>query len=142
MIKLRAHHLLCLPRCYSGGYNKIFAIRQKQICASLRKNPNQKIKVVRKVDDLCAKCLYRKGNVCVKTPIENKEVLLLDGKVLKRLKIKENSVRTAKDVFNLSMDKIPSVRILCKTCDMVESCCISGINNTGINSSFRTDLNK
>ena len=88
MLNIRAHHLLCIPRYYSEGYDKTFAIRHKKICMSIRKNPEQKIRIVRKVDDLCAKCPYRKGKVCMKTPIENKEVLLLDKKGIKQTEIK------------------------------------------------------
>ena len=43
MIKIRGHHLLCIPRFYSGGYNKEFAENMKYICMQIRKNPDVKI---------------------------------------------------------------------------------------------------
>ena len=135
MIKLRAHHLLCLPRCYSGGYNEIFAKRQKQVCASLRKNPLQKIKILRGVDDLCAKCPYRKGNNCAKFPDGRWDPLELDEKALKKLKLRKNSVHEAKEMFNLSIKKIPSVKTICKGCNFIDDC-------NKINKSFMRDLNK
>ncbi|MBU1988422.1 MAG: DUF1284 domain-containing protein, partial [Nanoarchaeota archaeon] len=56
-IKIRAHHLLCIPRFYSGGYNKTFSDNMKNIVMQIRKNPDVKIKVISgKSDVLCDKC--------------------------------------------------------------------------------------
>ena len=142
MLKIRAHHLLCIPRYYSGGYNKTFAARHKKVCSDIRKNPSQKIMIIRKVDDLCAKCPNRKGSICIQKPDSNEHVMHLDAKVLNRLRIKENSVHTAKDIFNLSMNKIPSVKGVCSKCDTYYESCTGGRDGTGINNSFKSDLNK
>jgi len=75
-------------------------------------------------------------------PNSNAEVIEHDKNVLRKLKINENSVHTAKCIFNLSMDKIPSVKEMCKECYTYYKSCTSGNNGTGINNSFRNDLNK
>lgn len=138
MLNIRAHHLLCIPRYYSKGYNKTFADNMKKICLFIRKNPNIKIKVLSgKPDDLCAKCPYRKGNICIQTPEMQKWVVCHDKKVLNHLKLKKNSVHKARDAFNLSMNKLESIKKFCKTCIFGENCVKIGINN-----SFRSDLNK
>jgi hypothetical protein len=142
MLNIRAHHLLCIPRYYSGGYNQVFAEQHKKVCMSIRKNPNQKIRILRKLDDLCARCPHNGGKVCAKKPDSNEHVMWLDSQVLRALNLKENSVHTAKDAFNLSMSKIPSVKILCKDCVTYYKSCTSVNNGTGINNSFRNDLNK
>ena len=111
-----------------------------KICREMRKNPDMKIMIVKKLDDLCAKCPFNGGKVCIRKPNSNKFVLWLDDQILKRLKIKENSVHTAKDAFNISMNKIPNVKTICdkEYCKMYYKSCANG---TGINNSFKTDLN-
>lgn len=138
-MKIRAHHLLCIPRFYSGGYNKTYAENLKKICFYIRKHPNTKIKVIKKCDDICAKCPYKKGGICKRLPKLNKLILLQDEKVLKKLKIKENSIHKAKNIFNLSIKNVNSKNIknLCKRCTFLENCIKVGINN-----SFKKDLDK
>jgi hypothetical protein len=137
MLKIRAHHLLCIPRFYSGGYNKEFADNMKKVCLLIRKNPGIKIKVISgKPDALCLKCPYKKGDICIQSPEIGKYVVELDKKVLNYLKLKKNSIHKAQDVFNLSMDKIKSAKF-CKNCIFTKDCIHVGINN-----SFRRDLNK
>jgi hypothetical protein len=138
MLNIRAHHLLCIPRYYSGGYDKRFAGNMKKICLKIRKNPDIKIKVLSgKHDDLCAKCPYKKGNICIQTPEMQKWVVNHDKKVLNCLKLKPNSIHTARDVFNLSMNRLESIKKFCKTCIFGENCAKIGINN-----SFMNELNK
>jgi len=141
-LNLRAHHLLCIPRYYSGGYSKVFAKQHKKICMSIRANPGLKIKIVKKCDDLCGKCPSMKDNVCTMKNDSNKNILQRDSKVLKLLNLKENSVHIAKEIFNLSMNKIPSVKAVCVKCDPYYKSCTTINNGTGINNSFRQDLNK
>ena len=38
-IKIRGHHISCIPRFYHGGYDKTFAKNMKEICMQIRKNP-------------------------------------------------------------------------------------------------------
>ena len=140
MIKIRTHHLACIPRFYSGGYDKKFADNMKEICLEIRKNPNTKIKVlVGKLDDLCQKCPYNWKNKCVQSKKIGKWVISQDKKVLKILKLKNNSVHKARDVFNLSMEEInpKTIKRVCKECIFLENCIKVGINN-----SFMKDLNK
>ena len=139
IIKIRPHHLLCIPRFYSGGYNKEFGENLKNICFEIRKHPNLKIKLSKGCDDICKKCPYKKDNICKKTPELNYWILRQDDKVLKKLKIKDNSVYKAKDIFNFSMDNVTSQNIkdICKGCVFLKNCIKVGINN-----SFKNDLNK
>ena len=139
-IQIKAHHLGCIPRFYRGGYDKNFAENMKNICATIRKNPNIKIKIfVGKLDDLCKKCPYKYKNRCIQSEKIGKWVVAQDKKVAKFLKLKPNSIHTAKEVFNLAMDKINgnTIKSVCKDCIFLDNCIKVGINN-----SFRKDLNK
>lgn len=138
-IEIRAHHLLCIPRFYRGGYDNKFAENMKKICLEIRKNPEIKVKVVVKCDDLCHKCPYEYNRRCIQTPEIGKWVLSQDKKVLKYLKLKQNSVHKARDIFNLSIDKVnqSNIRSVCKNCIFLDNCIKVGVNN-----SFGKDLNK
>ena len=139
MRNIRAHHLLCIPRFYGGGYNRSFGRNLKKICFEIRKEPDIKIRVVRECDDICRKCPHKKGGICRKTPELNRWILAQDNKVLEKLKLKENSVHGARDIFNLSMSRTgpDNTGSICNSCVFLENCIHVGINN-----SFRRDLTK
>lgn len=139
-IKIRAHHLLCIPRFYHGGYDEKFAENMKKICMEIRKSPSVKIKIIAaKADDLCNKCPYWDKNKCVQSLKIGKWVVEQDKKVLDYLRLKGNSVYVAKDIFNLSMEKINSktIKSVCKDCIFLENCI-----KVGINKSFIKDINR
>jgi len=140
MKKIRAHHLLCIPRFYSGGYNNEFAQNMKKICLQIRKNPNRKLKVViGKSDDICNKCPYLSNGNCIQSEKIGKWVISQDKKVAKHLKLKQNSAHKAKEIFNLAMDKVnpKNIREICKNCVFLKNCI-----KVGVNKSFKKDLNK
>lgn len=140
IIKIRFHHLLCIPRFYHGGYDEKFTKNMKNVVQSIRKNPNQKIKIITgKNDNLCDSCPYWYENRCVQSKKIGKWVVSQDKKVAKYLNLKPNSIHKAKDVFNLSMNKVnnKTIKSICKSCIFLENCIKVGINN-----SFKKDLNK
>ena len=139
MIKLRPHHLVCIPRFYRGGYDKKFAKNMKKICLIIRKNPNIKIKIVSRLDDLCEECPHKYKKGCIQSKKMGKWVVNQDRKVVRYLKIKQNSVYTAKEIFNLSMNKIGSkdVEKICHGCIFLKNCA-----HVGINKSFQKEVNK
>lgn len=139
MIIIRGHHLLCIPRFYRGGYTEEFADNMKKICMQIRDNPDIKIKVIKGCDDICDKCYHKKNNLCKRTPKFDCVVLRWDENVFKKFDIKENSIHKAKDIFNLSMNKVNNGMVTenCKGCPHKKNCLKVGINN-----SFRRDINK
>ncbi|MBT5021398.1 DUF1284 domain-containing protein [Candidatus Woesearchaeota archaeon] len=139
-IKIRAHHLLCIPRFYRGGYDEEFALNMKNICMHIRNHPDAKIKVVvGELDDLCKPCPHKHNNDCIQSKKIGKWVISQDKKVAKFLKIKPNSIHKAKDIFNLALEKVNNTNIsfVCKDCIFLSNCIDVGINN-----SFKKDLNK
>jgi len=140
MIKLRGHHLFCLPRFYSGGYDKTFAENIRKICLNIRKNPNVKIKVlIGEPDDICKKCPNLSGKKCIISPEINKWVIAEDKKAVEYLKLKKNSIHKARDIFNLSIEKVnpKTIKRVCHKCIWLDNCL-----KVGINKSFQKDINK
>jgi hypothetical protein len=139
-IEIRAHHLACIPRFYRGGYDKKFADNMKDVCMLLRNNPDVKVKIlIGELDILCKQCPHEYENVCTQTKEIGKWVVMHDKRVAKYLNIKSDSIHTAKDVFNLSMEKVnnESIKDVCTGCIFLENCIKVGTNN-----SFRKDLNR
>jgi len=139
-IKIRAHHLLCIPRFYRGGYDQKFADNMKRICKQIRKNSNVRIKVlIGELDDLCLKCPYKLNKRCIQSKKIGEWVVSQDMKVAKYLNIKPNSVHKAKDIFKLGMEKVnqKTINRICENCIYLENC-----KRVGINNSFRKDLDK
>jgi hypothetical protein len=140
MLKIRPHHLLCIPRHnYISGYSRVYVRNLNRVCSEIRKNPEMEIKVSKECDVVCSKCPHRKGSICVKRPKINYWILVHDGKVLKTLRLKKDSIHKARDIFNLSMDLIGSDKLagICRGCGYLEECI-----RLGINSSFKRDLNR
>jgi hypothetical protein len=139
MITLKPHHLLCIPRYYRGGYNNKYAKNFKRICMGIRKNPDQKIKVTKKCDDICIKCPHQLNYTCKKRENINHWIMIMDNKVLKLLKIKNNSTHKAKDILNLSINKIKKKELknICKGCEFLQFCI-----KYNLNKSFIKDINK
>lgn len=138
MIKLRAHHLVCLSRFHNEGwYNKNFEKNFKSIFKKILLNPEVKIKVLRNCDDICLKCPHKSKDVCAK-PSKYKIshwVRVMDNKVMRLTKIKPNSIHTAENAFNMIIDKIKNkdLREICKGCEYLSSCLKVRVNKSFIN---------
>jgi len=134
-LRLRPHHLLCIPRYFRGGYNKEYADNFRRICFSIREKPYLDIEIVLGCDDVCEKCSYRQDNTCTKREGINELILIQDRKVLETLKIKTGDIFKAKDIFTLSINKIKNEDLekFCKIyrgCDYLNSCISYGFNKS------------
>ena len=132
MIKLRAHHLVCLSRanCSGGWYNIKLKRRVLKILHKIKGNPNLKIKLIKKCDDICIKCPYQNKRICEKRPKINYWIVVMDNKFLKKFKLKENSIHKAKDIFNLVLKRINNkdLKQICKGCKFLRYCLKLGLN--------------
>lgn len=140
LIELRAHHLICIPRFYRGGYTEEFAQNMKEICLHIRKNPAVKIKVlISEMDHLCEKCPHKFEGRCIQSKEIGEWVISQDKKVANFLNIEPNSIHKAKDIFNLSLEKVhkDTLEFVCEGCIFHSNCMKVGINN-----SFKKDINK
>lgn len=128
MIKIRAHHLLCISRFHNshndGWYSKEYENNFKSIYQTIKKNPETNIKIIKKCDDICKKCPHKSGSICNKRPKINYWIDIMDNKVLRKLEVKENSVHKAEDIINETISKINNkdLRGICKGCGYLNSC--------------------
>jgi len=134
MIKLRAHHLLCLSRFNNKGkwYSKKYKNNFKKIFLKINKNPSQQIIIINKCDDVCKECPHKKTNLCNK-PSKYKIshwVRVMDNKTLRLIKLKPNTKHSAKEVLNLIIKKVTNrdLKNICKGCEYLTDCLKLGIN--------------
>jgi hypothetical protein len=139
-IVIRAHHLLCIPRFYRGGYDEEFADNMKKTCLTIRKDPGVRIRVViGKPDVLCRKCPHRHGDRCMQSGEIERWVMAQDEKVAAHLGLEPGAICKAKDVFSVSMEMVSerAIRPVCEGCIFLDNCIRVGINN-----SFRKDIQR
>lgn len=55
-IRIRAHHLLCIPGFQGYGYSSDFIIHMEKIISFLKSNPNADLQIVDNTDELCSRC--------------------------------------------------------------------------------------
>lgn len=98
----------------------------------VEENPLLGIQIVRGTDEVCCACPFLKENKCSKKPGINYWVRVQDNKVLKALEIKANSSFTAKDIFNLSIEKINNKELkrICEGCEFSQYCLKNGLNKS------------
>ena len=135
MIRLRAHHLLCLSSKYAtkgNWYDEKLTKHALNLRKIIIKNSKIKIKILKRCDDICKKCPHRKGKICRKREKINYWILIQDNKVLKKLKIKENSVYESKDIFSLAIKEITNkdLKEICRGCEFLPNCLKYGFNES------------
>ena len=93
--------------------------------------------LVSELDHLCEKCPHKFEERCVQSKKIGNWVVSQDKKVANFLNIKPNSIHKAKDIFNLSLEKVNenTIKFVCKGCVFHSHCIEVGINN-----SFKKDL--
>ena len=64
MVRLRAHHLMCIQGFRGHGYDPAFTAHLGRIAAAVALDPSAPVTVVDGVDDVCAGCPNRAGEAC------------------------------------------------------------------------------
>lgn len=96
VLKIRAHHLLCMQGFQGYGYSRDFEGNLQKIIKYLDSNPHCRLKVVADADMICLKCPHLEDNHCNRSP---SSIVDMDLKVLKKLDIEEGATKTAQKLF-------------------------------------------
>lgn len=65
MLRLRGHHLLCIPRFRGLGYDGDFTANLARVAEHLRMLPSQVVCVTEEADDICSFCPHLDGSACM-----------------------------------------------------------------------------
>ena len=121
MIKLRAHHLLCV-KDYNGswGFSPEFIENMLSISSLLEREPETKFLLVESADDICGKCSYLSNGKCIsESPPEVQDIMVL--KYFGFEADKEYSYRTVLDIIQSKITRSVFDDI-CGDCDNIEIC--------------------
>lgn len=114
IIKIRAHHLLCIQGFQGYGYSRDFKMNMAKVIRNL-KSEEQFLEIVAECDVICSHCPHKKDGLCRKTPESNEMIKKMDLNVLKKLGLKEGTRSKAKNVFSLLDRKIKATDV-CEIC--------------------------
>ena len=94
-IRLRGHHLLCLPGYQGKGYSDAFCRNMSEIYEQLRHDPDMLIEIVEGVDDICAAFPDDGDAHCV-----NQSVLERDRNILELIGVKFGEMYTWSELMS------------------------------------------
>ncbi|MGC9337612.1 MAG: DUF1284 domain-containing protein [Candidatus Cloacimonadia bacterium] len=122
ILKIRAHHLLCIQGFQGYGYSEDFVKNMIEIIENIDSNPEAQI--ITECDVMCSCCPYNVEGVCQKKPDSAQKVKDMDMRILRKLNLKDGTRGRIKDFLSLANTKIRNsfdVHI-CGECDWKEKC--------------------
>lgn len=124
ILKIRAHHLLCMQGFQGYGYSEDFVDNMQQVIKHINSSPEQKIEIISDCDIICSKCPYNKKEVCTKNSDSAAKLKDMDMNVLKKLELKKSEKIKSKDILSLIKTKLKKSDIenICKDCSWKDKC--------------------
>ncbi len=123
ILKIRAHHLLCIQGFQGYGYSEDFVKNMIEIIKNIDSNPESEI--ITECDIICSYCSHNVEGVCQKKPDSAQKVKNMDMRILRKLQLKDGIRGRVKDFLSLANTKfrnISAVQDICGDCDWKEKC--------------------
>lgn len=124
-MRIRAHHLLCMQGFQGYGYSEDFSKNMAEIVKTLKNSPKYKIEIITGSDVICACCPYNINEICQVNQGSHEEIMEMDIKILKKLRISEGSIFEAGEVFDITNKKLKTyfdMKEICGDCKWSEKC--------------------
>lgn len=97
ILKIRAHHLLCIQGFQGYGYSRDFERNMERIVNFLTSNPNSPLELMVGADIICQKCPHLENGHCNRS--SSSTIRDMDLKVLKKLGLKEGAREPAQKLL-------------------------------------------
>lgn len=123
IIKIRAHHLLCVKGFEGKGYDESFVNNMRKIISILNSNPY--VKVLNSCDDICHKCPNMKDGKCVSENGDEEVVKIMDDIVISKINIQSGEVLLYQKLENKVLQSFKSKKDLqgvCSNCSWNNIC--------------------
>ncbi|MCK4325925.1 DUF1284 domain-containing protein [bacterium] len=123
ILKLRAHHLLCIQGFQGYGYGQDFIENMEEVTKQIDSNPESQI--ITECDIICSCCPHKVEGVCQKRSDSAQKVKDMDMQVLRKLYLKDGTRGRVKDFVSLANTKLRNsfdVHDICGDCDWKEKC--------------------
>jgi hypothetical protein len=121
ILKIRAHHLLCMQGFQGYGYSDSFVEHMGEIVKYIKNNPKLKIIIGDYCDSICSECKNNMESVC--SNCEN--VDKMDRKLLHKLNLNSGKVVIVQEVMSLVKNKFQTQQDayeICGDCSWREKC--------------------
>lgn len=121
IIKLRAHHLLCMQGFQGYGYSEEFTKNMKVVIDALKNDAGIKIQIVDCCDDICACCPNNIEGICK----DKDKVDIFDRKTLNKLQIKSGYEILSENLFtfaNKNFKGCEDKEDICRGCCWTDIC--------------------
>lgn len=125
MLRIRAHHFLCMQGFQGYGYNREFTDNMQRIIEEIKSAPDLEAEIISRCDEICSCCPHNSGGICKKKPCSEEESKDMDLSIMRHLDIEEGSRMKVKSIFNLVNTKLKSsseVQVVCGCCEWKERC--------------------
>ena len=124
IMRIRAHHLLCMQGFQGHGYSRDFIDNMSRVITDTKSNPDLLIEVIEECDEVCLACPHNKEDVCLREKDSQKKVSDMDRQVLEKLGLKKGERVRAGDIFSLTDGKFKNTDIeeICGDCDWKATC--------------------
>lgn len=128
IIRIRAHHLLCLQGFQGYGYHQEFTKRMEEIIQTLKSDPSSMIQIITEADDICAICPNLIENRC----IDHLKINKMDSTVIDSISLEENQVLTIETALKIIDTELSleAIKTVCEGCVWMDKC-LFFINHTG-----------
>ncbi|MCE5214479.1 MAG: DUF1284 domain-containing protein [Methanobacterium sp.] len=124
VIKIRAHHLLCIQGFQGYGYSPEFQINLEKVIKFLKNHPNSCLKVVAEADVICESCPNLEGGCCNRY-LHSNSIQSMDIQVLKKLGIADGHIEQVGSLFSQvkdALNKVEDVKDICGNCSWKDKC--------------------
>mgnify|MGYP001489649416 CR=1 FL=1 len=121
ILKIRAHHLLCMQGFQGYGYSDKFVEHMGEVVKYIKDNAQDEIMIVDYCDNICLACKNNINDVCT----NYKNVNNMDKKLLHKLKLKGEQVVKVGAVLSLVKEEFQSLQDayeICGECSWSEKC--------------------
>ncbi|OHE58552.1 MAG: hypothetical protein A2Z47_03695 [Thermodesulfovibrio sp. RBG_19FT_COMBO_42_12] len=120
-MKLRGHHLICLHFFKGEGYNPEFVKNLREILK--RVEAGEELEVCSGADNVCKKCPYLKGKLCLYDKDAEAEIRAMDKRAMGLLRLKTRDRVKWQEIRK----RIPEIfhawlREYCENCDWRKVC--------------------
>lgn len=125
VLRIRAHHLLCMQGFQGYGYSQNFVDNMTEIINNIKSTPGLLVEIISECDSVCLCCPHNVGGVCSKEPDSREKIKKMDMEVLRRLDINEGAKIFAKDIFglvNTKLKRISDAIEICGDCSWRAQC--------------------
>ena len=120
LIRIRAHHLLCLQGFQGYGYDKAFTKILGEIIRVFKSAPSTKIQIVTDADDICIGC----PNLIAEECVDHLKIKKMDSNVIGNISLEENQVLTIKTALKIIDRELrfETIKTVCEGCVWMDKC--------------------